>query len=49
MPKFSAARARTLAAVVAIAPYPFDALLNLVRSLNVYWLSLNEKAEVHPA
>lgn len=29
-----------------VKPLGFDALLNLVRSLNVYWLSLNEKAEV---
>ncbi len=32
-----------------VKPLGFDALLNLVRSLNVYWLSLNEKAEAHPA
>src|SRR5207249_5534648 len=31
-----------------VKPLGFDALLNLVRSLNVYWLSLNEKAEVQP-
>lgn len=29
-----------------VKPLGFDALLDLVRSLNVYWLNLNEKAEL---
>jgi CheY-like chemotaxis protein len=32
-----------------VKPLGFDALLDLVRSLNVYWLSLNEKAELKPS
>jgi CheY-like chemotaxis protein len=31
-----------------VKPLGFDALLDLVRSLNVYWLNLNEKAELRP-
>lgn len=31
-----------------VKPLGSEALLNLVRSLQLYWLSLNEKAEMHP-
>lgn len=32
-----------------VKPLGFDSLLDLVRSLNLYWLNLNEKAELHPS
>jgi CheY-like chemotaxis protein len=31
-----------------VKPLGFDALLELVRSLNIYWLNMNEKAELRP-
>ena len=31
-----------------VKPLGFDALLDLVRSLNEYWLTLNEKAGISP-